>query len=120
MKMSVQISLFLVAFNAFGAVLLQSGVAADLGIVVQQQDTGVIEQALVENVDLGGTGIENTLFGMYNRLSQQLSSLLWTITPGFQMLKGYLPNLWVDFVLLPISSIVVGKDLIAFARGTDL
>lgn len=120
MKMSVQISLFLVCFNAFGGLLVASGVAGDLGIQVQQQGTQVVERATVEEPDLGGSGIQNTLFGMYNRLTQQVSDIMWAITPGFQMLKAYVPDMWVDFVLLPVSSVIVGKDMIAFARGTDL
>jgi len=121
MKMSVQITLFLVCFNAFGGLLVATGVAGDLGINVQQQGNQVVERATVEEPDLGsGNGLQNTLFGMYNTLTQQVSDIMWAITPGFQMLKAYVPDMWIDFVLYPVSSIIVGKDMIAFARGTDL
>lgn len=119
MKMSVQISLFLVCFNAFAGLVVATGVAGDLGIHVQE-GYEVVEPATVEEPDLGGSGIQSTLFAMYNRLTQQVADIMWAITPGYQMLKAYVPDAWVDFVLLPVSSVIVGKDMIAFARGTDL
>jgi hypothetical protein len=36
------------------------------------------------------------------------------------MLKVFLPDIWIDAFLSPIAVVIVTKDMIAFARGTDL
>jgi len=134
MKMSTQITLFFVAFNAFAGVLIGTGVAAELGVNVQTGSPEEFEEitAPAEECDpdaqdanvaceIGlGNNVGSTLFGMYNQLTQQIGALFYSITPGFAMLKNFLPDIWVDGFLSPIAVVVVTKDIIAFARGGDL
>jgi len=118
--MSTQITLFFVAFNAFAGILIASGVAGDLGINVETGDPQQIEELSDKKKTGLGNNVGGTLFGMYNQLSQQVGTIFYTITPGFAMLKNFLPDLWVDFLLSPLATVIVSKDIIAFARGTDL
>lgn len=120
MKMSTQLTIFFVAFNAFAAVVMGMGVAEELGVNVGTGSPDQLEQlSSKDRVDLGNN-VGGTLFGMYNQLTQQVGTLFYSIAPGFQMLKLFIPNIWVDAFLSPISVVIVTKDIIGFARGSDL
>jgi len=134
MKMSTQITIFFIAFNAMAAVVMGMGVAEELGVNVEtgsperieqigQQDRCPNNQAskdeCASGVDLGNN-VGGTLFGMYNRLTQQVGAIFYSLTPGFAMLKVFLPDIWIDAFLSPIAVVIVTKDMIAFARGTEL
>jgi hypothetical protein len=126
MKMSTQMALFFVAFNLAAGVIAGMGVAAELGINTETGNPGALSpesvserQASGDDTQLGSS-TSGTLFGMYNALSNQIKTIFYSVAPGFAMLRNFLPNIWVDLFLSPIASIVVTKDIIAFARGTDL
>jgi len=119
MKMSTQLTLFFIAFNAFGGILITSGVAGDLGINAETGDPEQLEKATAVEPNLGND-VGGTLFGMYNQLTRQLGTIFYSVAPGFKMLKSFLPDIWIDALLSPIASVIVAKDLIGFARGTDL
>ena len=120
MKMSTQITIFFIAFNGFAAVVMGMGVAGELGINAETGSPERIEQiGQQDRVDLGNN-VGGTLFGMYNRLTQQVGAIFYSLTPGFAMLKVFLPDIWIDAFLSPIAVVIVTKDMIAFARGTDL
>jgi hypothetical protein len=120
MKMSTQITIFFIAFNAMAAVVMGMGVAEELGVNVETGSPERIEQiGQQDQVDLGNN-VGGTLFGMYNRLTQQVGAIFYSLTPGFAMLKVFLPDIWIDAFLSPIAVVIVTKDMIAFARGTDL
>lgn len=120
MKISTQLTIFFVAFNCFAGIVMGMGVAEELGINVETGNPEQIEQlSNTDQVDLGNN-VGSTLFGMYNRLTQQVGTLFYSIAPGFKMLKMFLPNIWIDLFLSPIAAVIVTKDIIAFARGTDL
>lgn len=121
MKMSTQLTLFFIAFNAFGGILIASGVAGQLGINAETGSPDQIEQLSASDEEIAlGNQVGGTLFGMYNQLTKQVGSIFYAVAPGFAMLKNFLPDLWVDYLLSPMASVIVAKDLIAFARGTDL
>jgi len=120
MKMSTQLTIFFVAFNALAGVVVGMGVAEDLGINAETGDPAQLEE-LGENDDINlGNNVGGTLFGMYNVLTQQVGALFYSIAPGFAMLRNFLPNIWIDVFLSPIATVVVTKDLLGFARGGDL
>jgi hypothetical protein len=126
MKMSTQLAIFFIAFNGIAAVVMGMGVAQELGINAEtgnpdglQPDTVSEKQAAGDGPQLGSTN-QGTLFGMYNKLSDGVLTLFYSAAPGFAMLRSFLPNIWIDLVLSPVASIVITKDVIAFARGTDL
>jgi hypothetical protein len=118
MKMSTQLAIFFVSFNAIAAVVMGMGVATELGINAETGNPDGLQPPDKET--RLGSSTTGTLFGMYNALSQQVATLFYSITPGFAMLRSFLPNIWIDLLLSPVATIVVSKDIIAFARGTDL
>lgn len=120
MKMSTQLAIFFVAFNGIAAVAMGMGVSQSLGIQAETGNPQQLEQATQQTEPDLGSNVGSTLFGMYNQLTSQIGTIFYSITPGFAMLRNFIPNIWVDVVLSPIASLVVSKDLIAFARGTDL
>jgi len=120
MKMSTQITLFFVAFNAFAGLVIATGVAGEIGVNVETGDPQQLEEISSQDEVSLGNNVGGTLFAMYNQLTQQVATLFYSVTPGLAMLRLFLPDLWVDLVLSPLAVIVVTKDLIAFARGTDL
>lgn len=120
MKMSTQLTIFFVTFNALALVVTGMGVAADLGINAETGNPETIADAGQQRPTNLGNNVGGTLFGMYNVLTQQAGDLFYTYAAGFRMLRAYLPNIWIDVFLSPIATVVVTKDLIAFARGGDL
>jgi hypothetical protein len=120
MKMSTQLTLFFLAFNALAGVLIGTGVAADLGINAATGDPQAFDQLAAEDQVRMGNSVGGTLFGMYNVLTQQIATIFYAIAPGFRMLRNFVPTIWVDGFLSPIASVIVTKDIIAFARGVDL
>jgi len=120
MKMSTQLTLFFVAFNALAGVFVATGVAADLGINAETGEPQQFEQLSAKDNVRMGNSVGGTLFGMYNVLTQQVATIFYAVAPGFRMLRNFVPNLWVDVFLSPIASVIVTKDIIAFARGGDL
>jgi hypothetical protein len=118
MKMSTQLAIFFVAFNALALVLTTTGVAADIGINAETGNPDALND--FDNDISLGNNVGGTLFGMYNRLTQQAGQIFYTYAAGFAILRAYLPNIWIDAFLSPLAGLVVTKDLIALARGTDL
>lgn len=119
MKMSTQIAIWFIAFNAIAGVVVGMGVADELGVQLGTGDTGDLE-AFEQPVEPDlGVGAGATLFGMYTALTGQVWDLFYSIFAGMAMLKIFLPNLWVDAMSVVIGAIVT-KDIIGFARGEDL
>jgi len=120
MKMSIQFTIYFIAFNALAFILMQSGVAAELGLNAETGNPQAIEEAGERKDIRMGSSVGGTLFGMYNVLTQQAAALFYTFAPGLEMLKNFLPNLWVDVFLSPICTVIVTKDIIGTALKIDL
>jgi len=120
MKMSTQFTIFFITFNALAAIMMGMGVAEELGLNVETGNPGAFDNATDRRDVRMGNSVGGTLFGMYNVLTQQASTLFYTLLPGMEMLKIFLPNLWIDVLLKPIGTLIAVKDTIAFARGDDL
>lgn len=113
-------AIFFVAFNAIAGIAVGMGVAQELNINAETGNPQQLERATEQTEPDLGSNVGSTLFGMYNQLTSQIGTIFYSIAPGFAMLRNFIPNLWVDLLLSPVASLVVSKDLIAFARGTDL
>jgi len=127
MRFTRQFVVFMVAFNLFAHMLLVSGAAADIGIEEEirgTSDEGQREELLNEanNTETGApTG--NTLFGMYNVLSQGVSSIAQKAMPAFKLMynagvPGYIvggPN--HVGLLPPLVTIIMSFEVIMFLRG---
>jgi len=119
MRVSTQLAIFFIAFNLFGGMMMGLGVAEDLGINLETGESEAINNA-VGKEDAGlGNSVGGTLFGMYNQLTQQVGVIVNTITPGFAMLKMFLPNKIVE-PFAAIAGVFTIVDLLSYARGFDL
>jgi hypothetical protein len=99
MRISTQLVLFFVFFNAGAGMLGGTGVADDLGINAPTDTPEEFDQAqqTAENAPTGqGTGA--TLFGLYATLASGFNTLYATILPGMNMLKRTpIPGFIIDF-----------------------
>jgi len=120
MKMSTQFTIWFIAFNAAAGIMLGLGVADDLGINVETGSPDQIEQVTTEEDVSLGNNVGGTLFGMYNQLTNQLGNIFYAVLPGMKMLKIFVPDIFVDALLTPLATLIATKDVIAFARGTDV
>lgn len=119
MRISTQIALFFIAFNAFAGMMIGFGVTDDLGINLETGEQEQLKEATSqEKVDLGN-GVGGTLFGMYNVLTGQLEIIVDTIAPGFAMLELFLPRKVVD-PLAVCAGLFTLADLLSYARGVDV
>lgn len=120
MRAITSIVLFLVAFNAGAGALQASGAAADLGINAETGDPDAVS-SLGDNPDEIelGTSRGGTLFGSRIALVRQAQAIFYGFAPGFQMLRIFLPNVFVDF-LSSIASFLATAAVLSYARGYDL
>jgi len=119
MRITTQLALFFIAFNLLAHMFIGLGVAGDLGLNMETGRPDAIDNATDKDEVSLGNGVGGTLFGMYNILTNQAGVLVNTITPGFAMLKLFLPNTIVDpFALIAGTLSIV--DLLSYARGFSL
>lgn len=119
MRISTQLAVFFIAFNAFAGMLVGIGVADDIGLNMETGNPQQIEQVTEKN-DVGlGNSVGGTLFGMYNQVTQQAGAIFNSITPGFTMLKNFLPDKIVE-PFRKIAALYVLVDLLSYARGFSL
>lgn len=117
-KISIWIVLFLLFFNG-GAVMLEESAAADyLGVNPAVGDNEQLDKAKQEAQKYGtGTGGGQTLFGLWNSLSNVLQTVVDSIFPAATMMRNVgVPNYIVTYFFTGIS-IVPGIDVIMFLRS---
>lgn len=125
MRVSVYIVLFLLFFNGGAELLIDTGVAADMGIDPGTGNDEKLEKAQEDSRTVDpGTGTGGTLFGMYNAIGSTVETVFNTVFPGAAMLKAAISggaafNAFIDFLFLG-ASIIVGLDTVAFFRGYSL
>jgi len=120
MRISTQLVLFFIFFNAGAGMLVGSGVAADLGIDAQTNAPDELDQAstAAENAQPGQAGA--TLFGLYARLANITQTIFNSLFPGMAMLKRTpIPGFFIDFVSSGLS-IIAFVNIASFLRGTEL
>lgn len=110
---------FFLCFNLWAGILVETGAASELGI-----DPDVGHDELVTELDdkdvPSGSGIGETLFGLYNMLAGFINSVFGFATAGTSMLgnagvpSAYVGSLEVIFGVLTIV------DLVSFYKGWGL
>jgi len=121
------LAIFFVTLNAFAGMLVGTGAAADMGLDTRVGGDDSVQDANEEAQQFeSGSPSGETLFGMYNVLSDSLGTIFGVIFPGLRMLYnagapaflvggpstiGFLP---------PIFSLMLGITVISFLRGWDL
>lgn len=117
MKMSTQVAIFFIAFNALAGIMGATGVSDDLGL---NTETGVDDlQQTNTNISIDNTAEEN-LKAIRREVTEKASGVFNAVLPGMKMLKIWVPDLWVNYLLTPLGTFFVAKDIAAFLRGTDL
>jgi hypothetical protein len=117
----------LLALSVWAGFLTSTGIAADIGLDARLSGDEIQDQAqsATEDVETGApTG--NTLFGLYNVLSDQLGTLFGIINPGLRLLyNAGVPASIVGGpntigLLPPLTSFIKAIGVISFLRGWGL
>jgi hypothetical protein len=117
----------LLALSVWAGFLTSTGIAADIGLDARLSGDEIQDQAqsATEDIETGApTG--NTLFGLYNVLSDQLGTLFGIINPGLRLLyNAGVPASIVGGpntigLLPPLTSFIKAIGVISFLRGWGL
>lgn len=121
MKISIQIVLFLIFLNAGAVMLDEAGVNDALGIEPAVGGSERLENVQEDTQKFStGTGLGETLFGMYTTLGRTVETVVELVTAGPTMLKNAgVPAFFVDYVFAGLLIIPV-LDVVSFLRGLDL
>lgn len=124
MRLSLMLLIFLVLFNAFGAVLQDYGVDDDLGINAGTGEAEELTNATsdAESVTTGET-TGQTLLGYYNNLLNTLKQMLLGLQPGVQLLVNVVPSGIAEALIIWVANILpilIAVDILYFARGGGL
>lgn len=138
-KIVTTLVVFFIAMNAFGGIMVNQGIAADLGL-----DATVSQECPYDNIlettekqrapypdcqaeystakDLEtGTGTGSTLFGMYNTLADGLSGVYENLFGGLVLLeRAGMPGFLTKGLLAPVFSVLVLFQVASFVRGYNL
>jgi hypothetical protein len=121
------LAFMLLALSVWAGFLTSTGIAADIGLDARLSGDEIQDQAqsATEDIETGApTG--NTLFGLYNVLSDQLGTLFGIINPGLRLLyNAGVPASIVGGpntigLLPPLTSFIKAIGVISFLRGWGL
>lgn len=113
---------FFVAFNLLAGVLMSTGAAAALGMDTTVGGDDAVDKRVNQADDVStGSGLGDTLFGMYNVLSSQIGNFFGVIFPGLEMVeRAGVPGFITDGILAPLFGIAIFVDVVSFLRGWGL
>jgi len=121
MKLSIQIVLFLVFFNAGAGMIQATAVSDDLGISPETGEPDELQEAQdqADKFSAGG-GLGDTLFGLISALGTALNTIVNAIFPGAAMLKNVgIPDPIVNFLFSGMT-LYVAFDMMDFLRTGGL
>jgi hypothetical protein len=117
----------LLALSLWAGFLTSTGIAADIGLESRIGGDAVADQAQQATADVDtGSSSDETLFGLYNVLSNQLGTLFGIINPGLRLLyNAGVPASIVGGpstigLLPPLTSFIKAIGVISFLRGWGL
>lgn len=112
---------FFIAFNAFALMLMATGVSGAMGLDANVGGDEAVEDVQQQSDEIdSGSSTGNTLFGMYNVLSQQVGNILGVIFPGLGMLQRAGVPSYITTFLASLFGVVLAIDVISFLRGWNL
>ena len=114
--------IFLIAMNLFAGVVVSQGVDTMLGIDATVGEDQAIDNAASSTKSVStGTGVGETLFGMYNVLASGVSDVYGAIYPALNMLdRAGVPGYIVYGLLGNMFTFVIFFDIVLFLRRGDL
>jgi len=112
--------IFFVGLNAVAGILTGLGVSDTLGLNSSPDSDKINDRRPSDNVQTGApTG--QTLFGMYNVLTGQLTQLLSIFTPGLNlMVRAGMPTWIRDQLMIPLISTMTLITFLSYLRGWGL
>lgn len=110
---------FFLFFNLWAGVLVETDAASELGI-----DTNVGGDELVSEIESedipSGSGIGETLFGLYNMLTRFINGVFSFATAGVSMLSYVgVPSEYLT-MLETVFGVLIIIDLVSFYKGWGL
>lgn len=112
---------FFVAFNLFAGMIAGAGIDSMLGLDATVGEDEEVNETVKNSEEIKtGTGLGDTLGGMYNVLAGTVRGFFDLILPGLAMLRraGVPPEI-TDF-LNGVFTFMAGIAVISFVRGWDL
>lgn len=108
--------------NVFAGVLMGTGVASHMGIETNVGGDEQVDEITRSDQDVDtGSPTGETLFGMYNVLTDQVGGIFDVIYPGIQMMENAgMPTYITEDILEPVASVMITIGIISFLRGWDL
>lgn len=110
---------FFICFNLFAGMLMSTGTADAIGLGDTNVGGGDAEEEVDTDVPTND-GIGDTLFGLWNALSNFLGGWAEYLTPGIQMLENAgLPS-EITGMFRVLFGVLIAIDVISFLRGWGL
>lgn len=115
-------AVFFLTMNLFSGMVMASGVGAMIGVDTAVGGDDKVSEAVDEQDNISsGAPTGQTLFGMYNALSEAVGTLAAPVTAGPTMLRrAGVPSAITHDFLQPIIAIVYAIGIISFLRGWGL
>lgn len=110
---------FFLLFNLWANVLIETGAASELGVDPDVGHDQLVDELESQNVP-GGTGIGETLFGLYNLLARFVNTVFGFATAGVSMLgNAGVPSEYLT-LLETLFGVLLIIDLVSFYKGWGL
>lgn len=110
---------FFLLFNLWANLLIGTGAAQELGVDPEVGHDELVDQVESEQMPLG-TGIGQTLFGLYNVLVQFVNTVFGFATAGVSMLgNAGVPSEYLT-LLETLFGVLLVIDLVSFYKGWGL
>ena len=122
---------FFICFNIWAGILIGTGAAAELGIEKQTGTNCEVDGNGVQNCEAAGhvnsnddvpsgNGVGDTLFGLYNVLTDFLNDIFTFIAPGLDLLaRAGVPQTYTNGLGI-IFTLITTIDIVSFFKGWGL
>jgi hypothetical protein len=115
------LAIFFLLINVWSGVLVSSGIAADMGMSPPTAGDEQVDTAESSAKDIStGTESKDTLFGLYQQVTNAIGSVFSTLTAGAAILGQIgVPDVFTRAIEIFIF-VIYGLGLAQFVRGFDL
>ena len=120
-KAMTLLAIFFLIVNVWSGILINSGVAGEVGISPPTAGDKTVDNASQQADKISsGTESKDTLFGLYNRVTTAIGTILGTLTAGAAILNQIgIPSVFTT-PLEVVLMIIYGLGTAQFLRGFNL
>lgn len=120
-KAMTLLAIFFLIVNVWSGILINSGVAGEVGISAPTAGDKAVDDATGQAEDISsGTESQDTLFGLYNRVTTGVTTILSTLTAGGIILNQIgIPSVFTT-PIQGVFLIIYGLGAAQFLRGFNL